>query len=375
MRIFYFCGGFRPLVGGLEVLSEEFAAAMARRGHRIAVVTPCPPSQSPGASTYRGFTVHRLELRRALERRDLSGLRRVQGRLSEIRDSFRPDVIHWNDTGPNAFFFPYTRASSRPPSLLALHGPINLEHRHGLQQKVLLAADWVVGVSRSLLKDACDMEPAINHRSSVILNALPMPAIAPAPLPLDPPVLLCIGRVVREKGFDLAIRAMARIRHSSPGTRLIIAGDGPEKSNLEALTVQFGLQNQVELTGWTDPETIPALINQATCLLMPGRWKEPFGLVALQAAQMGRPVIATPVGGVPEVVADGDTGVMVPWQSEAALAEAVGQLLADPARAAELGANGRLRAAREFSFDRLLAQYEQLYDSLAGTGASVSGQT
>ena len=372
MRIFYFCAAFRPSIGGLEVLSEEFATAMSRRGHRIVVVTTCPASEKPGESSWRGVTVHRLDLRRPLAERDLPALRVLHGQLREIRQSLRPDVIHWNESGPSSFFFPYARESSVAPALFALHEPFIARKPDGIKRKALSRADWVVAVSHSLMNDARETEPAILNRSCTIHNALPAPEIAPTALPFDPPTLLCIGRVVPEKGFDLALRAMSRLRRNWPKARLVIAGDGYEKKRLDALTMSLELGDCVEMTGWIDPSTIPNVINRATIVLMPGRWKEPFGLVALQAAQMGRPVIATGVGGVPEVVVDRSTGLIVPPESDAALADAIDALLADPARTVDMGLKARHRAEREFSFDRFLDRYETLYRDLAAQPPIIS---
>jgi glycogen(starch) synthase len=361
MRIFYFCAAFRPTIGGLEVLSEEFAAAMTQRGHRVTVVTNRPTPRICAESSWRGFTVHRLDLRRPLADRDLPRLRVLHEQIREIRKSFQPDVIHWNDSGPSSFFFPFARESCDAPAVFSLHEPFLAGHRDGIKRKALQRADWVVSVSNSLLNDAITLEPAILNRSSTIHNCLPAPEIPPTRLPFDPPTLLCIGRVVREKGFDLALRAMARLKPTWPRVRLVIAGDGIEKRNLEQMNIDLGLEGHVEFTGWIEPEAIPALVNQATAILMPGRWKEPFGLVALQAAQMGRPVISSRVGGVPEIVDDGITGLLMAPESEDDLADAIHKLLEDPARTIEMGMKARCRAEAQFSFDRFLDAYETLY--------------
>ena len=366
MRVFYFCAAFRPTIGGLEVLTEEFAAAMTQRGHHITVVTAGNCSAN-AHSSWRGFTIHRLDFHRPLADRDLPRLRALHGQLREIRQSLQPDVIHWNESGPSSFFFPYARESSAAPAVFSLHEPFVAGHRDGVKRKALQRADWVVAVSRSLLNDAREIEPAILNRSSTIHNALPAPGIAPTLLPFDPPTLLCIGRLVPEKGFDLAIRAMRRLRKNWPNARLVIAGDGIEKKHLHDLITSLELGPRVEMTGWVDPATIPDLINQATIVLMPGRWKEPFGLVALQAAQMARPVIATRVGGLPEVVADGTTGLVVPPESDAALADAIDDLLTNPARTIQMGLQARCRAETEFSFDRFLSRYETLYRDLVAS--------
>ena len=193
-----------------------------------------------------------------------------------------------------------------------------------------------------------------------------MPSVAPAPLPFAPPTLLCLGRVVDDKGFDLAIRALAEIRRRVPAARLVVAGDGPARTALAHEAATLGLADAVEFTGWVRPDEVPSLLNRATVVLVPSRWQEAFGLVALQAAQMARPVVATDVGGLPEVVLDGSTGLIVPPESPAAIAEAVSALLEDPARARALGLAARARAERTFGFASFVGAHERLYARVTG---------
>jgi glycogen synthase len=361
MRILYCCEAFRPCIGGLEVLSGQFVPAMGERGHDIAVLTTGPSSQLAAESPHGRVTIQRLEMTQALVNRDLAGLRARARELQEFRERFQPDIIHWNDSGPTGFFFSCLREFSKTPALLALHAPVDPSHRQGLQGKLVRQADWVVAVSNSLLHDAREVMPAIRSHSSVILNGLRVPDLSPTPVPFEPPTLLCVGRVVREKGFDIALRALARLRKNISGIRMIIAGDGMARPSLEELARELRLADCVEFTHWVEPERVPELINRATMVLMPGRWKEPFGLVALQGAQMARPVVATPLGGLPEVIVDGATGVMVPPESDAALADAIDRLLADPQHAIALGLNARRRAREVFGFDHFLTEYEMLY--------------
>jgi glycogen(starch) synthase len=100
-------------------------------------------------------------------------------------------------------------------------------------------------------------------------------------------------------------------------------------------------------------------------VIVPSRWQEAFATVSIQAAQMGRPVIATSRGGMEEAVLDGETGLIVPPEDVAALADAVTRLLADPAMTARLGSQARIRARALFSWERYLDDFEGLYSRLA----------
>src|SRR5206468_1041812 len=109
----------------------------------------------------------------------------------------------------------------------------------------------------------------------------------------------CLGRLIPAKGFDLAITAFSLLVERFPNARLVIAGDGPARSTLEAQVASLKIRNTVEFTGWIAPDQVPDLINTATMVLMPSR-REGLPLVGIEAALMRRPLIATRVGGLPE---------------------------------------------------------------------------
>ena len=216
-------------------------------------------------------------------------------------------------------------------------------------------------MSRAFHDAAIAAIPALRGKTAVILNALPMPKPRPTELPFARPVLLCLGRLVWDKGFDLAIRAFALLRDRGIVAKLVVAGDGSERSNLEALAGDLRVADGIEFIGWVAPDRVADLINTATLMLMPSRWPEPFGLVALQAAQMGRPTIAAAVGGLPEIVEHGRTGLLVAADSEHGLADAVQELLANPRWARRLGDHARQRAREKFDFAAFVDDYERVY--------------
>ena len=176
---------------------------------------------------------------------------------------------------------------------------------------------------------------------------------------------MCLGRVVRDKGFDLALAAFAELAPRFPKARLVVAGDGPARPELEAQAQALGVADAVEFPGWVAPERVSELMNSATLVVMPSRWDEPFGLVAVEAALMARPVVASRVGGLAEAVADGETGLLVDKEDPAALARAVAHLLEDPGKAERMGQAARRRARELFGFERQVDAYDGLYQRLA----------
>jgi glycogen(starch) synthase len=377
MRILYQCNGLPPgIIGGAEIFSMHFVEQMHRRGHDIRVVTSHDNrvvtsliSGGGEASPYRcSAPVIKLPFTETFLGGGLHGQRQTFQHLEAILASFHPEVIHLNDVREAGFFF-LRRSEFDIPRLVTLHGPLKTAGIGGLEGRVIAEADRAVAVSEALGVSAAQAYPAARAKLSVIRNALPFPAIAPAPLPFDPPVVLCLGRLSAEKGFDVALEAFANVHAASPGRRLWIAGNGPERKTLEAQAESLGIGHHVEFTGWIEPWRVPDLLNRATIVLMPSKWAEPFGLVALQAGQMGRPVIATATGGLPEIVDDGETGLLVPVGDVDAVAGALRQLLASPESALAMGRQARVRTQDRFSFERLLDAYEEAYrDAIAGHG-------
>lgn len=168
-------------------------------------------------------------------------------------------------------------------------------------------------------------------------------------------VLLAVSRLEPQKGLDVAIRALPAIRASHPTAELVVLGDGPERSGLARLARE--LQVPVHLLGRV-PD-VAAWLRRADLLVHPARW-EGFGLALLEAMLAAKPVVATNVSSIPEIVADGRTGLLVTPDDAAALATAVTRVLDDPGSLGELG---RERARSEFNVarmtDRTLALYER----------------
>jgi glycogen(starch) synthase len=370
MRVLYWVERFWPHIGGVEVLSRQLLQALRGRGHEILVLTARGPGEAEADTDEAGVQIRRLPFQRPLARRDLGELRTLAAQVAERVRDFQPDVLHLNTSQPSLFVFERIRASLGAPVLFTVHEPpAPAPAGNSLLGRVLGGADWVSAVSQAMLAAARALVPGIAARSSVLYNGLRMPELAPTSLPFAPPRLLGVGRLIRDKGFDLALEALVRLRLRFPGTTLTLVGDGPARAELERQAAAAGLAGAVTFLGWRRPGEMPALINAATVVLVPSRWPEPFGLAALEAAQMARPVVAAGVGGLPEVVRHGETGLLCEADNAAALADQAAALLAQPAVAARMGVAARRRAEREFGLDRLLDGCEDRYRRLAAAAA------
>ena len=192
------------------------------------------------------------------------------------------------------------------------------------------------------------------------LDRLPDPWGPPGgpELPGDARVLLAVSRLERQKGLDVAIEALARIRPRHPHVVLLVLGQGSLEADLREQARALGVEAAVHL-GWRVGD-VAAWLRRSELLVHPARW-EGFGLALLEAMLAGLPVVASDVSSVPEIVVDGETGTLVPPDDPAALATALDALLSDGALRTAYGRAGLERAHREFSVERMAEQTERVY--------------
>ncbi|BCM94464.1 alpha-D-kanosaminyltransferase [Abditibacteriota bacterium] len=367
-RVLFWTDLFWPYVGGVEVLAAQYLRALSKQGYEFTIITRCEGDDLQELGEFEGMPVHRLNVRAALSSsnpRQLLGLRRA---IANLVHEFQPDLLHIYHIGMGAMLFDGIRGI---PRLMTLHGPIPPEF---LVPNTALATlfdsvDYVACCSRNVLEAVEENLPSLRGRSSVILNALEVPDLPPTPLSFEPPRLLTLGRLVQEKGFDTAIDAFALLKPRFPALRMTIAGNGPAFDDLKSQVDVRGLGDCISLPGWVAPEAVAALINEHTLTVMPSRVRESFGLVALQSAQMARPVVASDIGGIPEVVEDSVTGLLVPQNDVQAFADAIELLLNEPEKTRGMGRKARERALAHFTWDNHIAAYDELMRRLTSSGA------
>jgi phosphatidyl-myo-inositol dimannoside synthase len=172
------------------------------------------------------------------------------------------------------------------------------------------------------------------------------------------PVLLTIARLVSRKGIDTVLDALPAVLARHPDAVYVVAGDGPEAEPLRRLAQNLGVERSVRFAGVVPDGELPLWYSLGDVFVMPSRSDPPdvegFGIVFLEAAATERPVVAARAGGVPDAVAHGVTGVLVPPGDPGALGAELSALLADPARRAELGRRGRERVLADFTWDRVV---------------------
>jgi glycosyltransferase involved in cell wall biosynthesis len=178
--------------------------------------------------------------------------------------------------------------------------------------------------------------------------------------------VVSVGRLSDEKGVDVLIEAIAR----APGLRADILGDGPARPELERLAAALGVQDRVTFHGRVSAEDVHDGLRAASVVAVPSRWYENMPITVLEAFAVGVPVVASGLGGLPELIDDGGDGILVPPDEPGVLAEALTSLTADPSRAFEMGKAARVkvvdRHAPESHLERIHAVYAEARDEVRG---------
>jgi glycosyltransferase involved in cell wall biosynthesis len=303
-------------------------------------------------------------------------IRAMRSTLRRECATFHPDLLHVHWWVPGGFSF-WPRNTWGAPVVLTSHGTdLFLLDRFPMARRlagpIFRSAAEVTVISTPLV-DRVRLLGVPRERITV----LPMPVSAErfagrTFAPRESGRLLFVGRLIERKGAEYAIRAVAELRRQGRGARLTVVGDGTERARLEALVDDLGVRDAVTLAGALPHDAVAAHYQSATLLVMPAvtDWKgeqEGFGMVLVEAMASGLPVVATRSGGIPDVVNDGTTGLLVPERDAAALAAAAARLLDNPELASRLAAAARADLDARFSPAGIALGFDAVYRRALGT--------
>lgn len=228
--------------------------------------------------------------------------------------------------------------------------------------------DAFVACSKEDMRRMIEIEQIRPEHLRLIPNGIPTPAAggsrdvrAELGIPRDAPVVGAVGRLMPQKSFDVLLHAAARLRGELPALQVLIVGDGDERAALESLAEELGLRGTVRFLGVRPdvPDVLAALDVAALSSTAEGT-----PLAVLEYMEAARPVVATRVGGLSELIEEGVQGLLVEPGDPQALAGALAVLLRDPARREAMGAAGRERRRREYDLDTMVRRLEGLYEEL-----------
>lgn len=285
----------------------------------------------------------------------------------------RPAVFHAHLTWPLACKFGLAAAvAARVPAVVATHQlipPFTLTRRALLQQRLLgTRVGGRIAVSKDTARRLETLFGWPREKITVVYNGVSVPTRPQPPdaklrtrlLGRHRAVLLVPARLDPLKGHEFILEAA----RSLDGVHVLIAGDGPERGRLEALTDRLGLTDRVTFLGFRDD--MPQLLACADVAVLPSL-AEGFPLAVLEAMTAMTPLVATAIGGTDEAIVDGVTGTLVPPRDAVTLATAVEQVLAQPAEARRRAEAAAAAVATEFSADRMVARVESVYEQLLAT--------
>jgi glycosyltransferase involved in cell wall biosynthesis len=396
-----------PGTGGAEGYVRSVMDELEARGHPnllINLTDVHPPGPLPDE---RYLAMVPMTSARARMRQDLGELPGLSSSLEEAVRSFRPDLIQLHHFEAGFTTVGRFLRNSGVPLLVTAHDawlvcPIGTLVRPGavicdggirwrcqftgcdvgrglpysLWQKRLFDA-WVAPRVRAYLCPSRSLMDYLDRHGYAPALHLPSFASIPptvrsgaAPYPRGPPRVGWIGRLESYKGVEDLLRAFVRVLREFPEARLDLAGDGSARPALEALSERLRLGPAIRWWGRVRGPEKEDFFAGLRVLAVPSSQYENFPLVALEALARGRPVVGTAIGGIPEIVEDGRNGRIVPIQDPAALAEALLDVLRDPARAERWGAAGREKVLREVTPERHVTRLLAVYGAVLA-GASL----
>ena len=290
------------------------------------------------------------------------------GRVRRLVRDLRPDLLH----AMHLTSYGYLAArSDMHPTLTSVWGTDILEapdwspfHRY-LTRAALSGADHVTATGLRLANATLRYTPE-RKPVTVVPYGVDVARFQPPARNGARPGDVVVGAVARlsiEKGLDVLLEAVALLTKEGLPLRVVLAGDGPQRARLEALAERLGLSARVEFRGAVAHEDVPSVLAGLDIFAMPSR-AEGFGVAALEAQAMELPVAGSRVHGIPDVVDDGRTGLLVPPGDVEALARAIERFARDAGLRAEMGRAGRAFVTERYRWEDNVAQMERLYAHL-----------
>ncbi|MGY1672300.1 glycosyltransferase [Geodermatophilus sp. SYSU D00710] len=369
-------------IGGMQNHTATLTRCLDARGVRQTVVTARLAGPAGTTPLGRGGRVHRtgLPVPRLRQLWALSGLSTVlrAGRRAPV------DVVHAHQ-GEDLATLPLARLAARvhrAPLVVTVHCSVGhtLTGRGPRVRLLRAVGGWI---ERSTLRHA-DAVVVLTGRTAAALRDDDVPAdrISTIPSGFDPalftghtadafpgvarPRIGYVGRLAPQKSPGTLVRAFGRMRETAS---LVVVGDGPDRPLVERLAAESPAADRITLAGFVEHARVPALLASVDVLVLPSAYEE-MGSVLTEAMAAGLPVVASDVGGIPEVVRHGVTGLLVPPGDVDALAAALDRVTAEPALRSRLAAGARARAA-DYAWPALAGRVAEVYDRVLGAAADL----
>lgn len=373
MNLLLISTSYLPVLGGLQTVTHQVAQHMHTRGHSVRVLTMRYPRHLPPHEVRDGVPIARWLMLRPnlpdLQRRRLDAWLAAclyypltLRRLARLMETFQPQIVNFHFPTHLTHFVLWLRRRYTFRLVVSLHGhdvlgdSTRTPYEQRQFRRLLAQADAVTACSADLLQRAVALAPSIAPHAAVHYNGVDLMRFADTtPFVYPRPYLFCFGRLVSTKGVDILLSAFAQVANMQPELNLLVAGDGEERQALEAYACALGIGDRVHFLGRATPQQIVQLLNGAQFVVLPSR-SEPFGITAVEAMAAGKAVLATRVGGFPEVVPVPPNQLVAPEVE--ALRATLAEWLSNLEAVRRAGEQNRAHAQR-FDLKNTLQQYEQ----------------
>jgi glycosyltransferase involved in cell wall biosynthesis len=385
--------------GGVGMHNYTLAHAYRELGHRVTVIASRLDPQIPETQETDGVRVRRLLVSDAHRARRLPVIgcyvrplqqlaysRRVDQTLHEIRRARQIDVVEFADVNAEGFFFARRAVTA---VVVRCHTPSFLLKRYYQPREMPFDTRLTGWCEKDLIRRALALSAPSVDMARVIAQECGLPtesiSVIPNPLALPecrqtfgrgdvptfkrPPTILYVGRLERAKGVETLARAIPRVLRECPGAHFVFVGDDrptsrgtSQRAELEAVLRKAGVEAKVTFAGLVDQPALLDRYRRADICAVPSMLYESFSYTCAQAMAAGKPVVASRVGGIPETVDDGETGILIDPGNVNQLADSIARLAKDPELRAAMGRAGRAKVAREFDPIKIARQNLEVYE-------------
>lgn len=367
-------------IGGVPSVIRDLTRYLQNQCHEITFLYP-GTTLAKSKTTKAGFTAFELNLQGPVgDRHPLLSLvlffiRFPIGMYELVRiiRKKRIQIVNIHYPGDNACYFAFCHRILSIAVVTSVHGADlfpNGKRRHKYSRAIRLllhASDRIVAPSRGFQQDVASLFPSLKDKIVFIHNGVNLAELHSScqdtPVELEHPYLLCIAMHNEKKGLDVLLRAFALMQGVPLPYKLVLVGDGPLRGYLESLALSLGIRHKVEFLGLQGRAQVVKLIQGCEVFVLPSR-SEPFGIVLTEAMACKKPVVATTVGGIPEIIQDSTDGILVEPDNPNALAEALLNVLQNQALRLSIANNGYMTVVKKFSSEKTGSSYEALFTDL-----------
>jgi glycosyltransferase involved in cell wall biosynthesis len=380
---------FAPQTGGVATFVDSLQRLLRQRGHQAFVLLPGPSHVITHCETTTDALAFSYYMRLpCVPEAPLKGFLAfliycipTLLRLNRFIKENAIDLVSLEYPLPYMYYFYILKRLCGLKLIVGIHGDdilslhLTPNYEQWLVKQLIRRADWLLAHSASLISQVETLIGQRNgHRSHIPCgidsNQLrSMSEDAGQTFAWSArPYILTVAKLYERKGLDVLLHAISKLGPIMDCYRFVIVGDGPEEHGLQQLALQLEIQEAVVFTGEMQPSDISKLHQHCEFFVLPSR-SEPFGIVLLEAMVFGKAIVATKVGGIPELVIDGHNGILVPPNNSDALARALTRMISDRKLRSHLGKNGLALVEEVYNFHIILDRYTALFQRVLDEGS------